>query len=61
MAWKPLGASGEWEEETVREHSLRVMTPAIYAPYEVQVQALNHLGAGPQPQSVVLHSGEDCK
>ncbi|XP_006770556.2 PREDICTED: neural cell adhesion molecule L1-like protein isoform X8 [Myotis davidii] len=59
VAWKPLGALGEWEEETVREHSLRVMTPAIYAPYEVQVQALNHLGAGPQPQSVVLHSGED--
>ncbi|KAK1332605.1 hypothetical protein QTO34_007288, partial [Cnephaeus nilssonii] len=59
VAWKPLGAPGEWEEETVREHSLRVMTPAVYAPYEVQVQALNHLGAGPQPQSVVLYSGED--
>ncbi|XP_036288002.1 neural cell adhesion molecule L1-like protein isoform X7 [Pipistrellus kuhlii] len=59
VAWKPLGAPGEWEEETVREHSLRVMTSAVYAPYEVQVQALNHLGAGPEPQSVVLHSGED--
>lgn len=59
VAWKPLGAPGEWEEETVREHSLRVMTSAVYAPYEVRVQALNHLGAGPEPQSVVLHSGED--
>ncbi|XP_070247558.1 neural cell adhesion molecule L1-like protein isoform X8 [Myotis yumanensis] len=59
VAWRPMGASVEWEEETVREHSLRVMTSAVYAPYEVQVQALNHLGAGPQPQSVVLHSGED--
>lgn len=59
VAWKPQGALGEWEEETVREHSLRVMTPAVYAPYEVQVQAVNHLGAGPAPQSVVLYSGED--
>ncbi|XP_066100707.1 neural cell adhesion molecule L1-like protein isoform X1 [Saccopteryx bilineata] len=59
VAWKPQGALMEWEEETVREHSLRVMTPAVYAPYDVQVQAVNHLGAGPEPQPVVLYSGED--
>ncbi|KAM7064305.1 neural cell adhesion molecule L1-like protein isoform 3-T3 [Molossus nigricans] len=59
VSWKPQGARGEWAEETVREHSLRVMTPDVYAPYEVQVRAVNQLGAGPEPQSVVLYSGED--
>ena len=61
VTWKPQGAPVEWEEETVTNHSLRVMTPAVYAPYDVQVQALNHLGSGPEPQSVILYSGEDCK
>nr|XP_020736412.1 neural cell adhesion molecule L1-like protein isoform X1 [Odocoileus virginianus texanus]XP_020736413.1 neural cell adhesion molecule L1-like protein isoform X1 [Odocoileus virginianus texanus]XP_020736414.1 neural cell adhesion molecule L1-like protein isoform X1 [Odocoileus virginianus texanus]XP_020736416.1 neural cell adhesion molecule L1-like protein isoform X1 [Odocoileus virginianus texanus]XP_020736417.1 neural cell adhesion molecule L1-like protein isoform X1 [Odocoileus virginianus len=59
VTWKPQGAPVEWEEETVTNHSLRVMTPAVYAPYDVQVQAINHLGSGPEPQPVVLYSGED--
>uniref|UniRef100_A0A8C2Y1G5 Neural cell adhesion molecule L1-like protein n=1 Tax=Capra hircus TaxID=9925 RepID=A0A8C2Y1G5_CAPHI len=59
VTWKPQGAPVEWEEETVTNHTLRVMTPAVYAPYDVQVQAINHLGSGPEPQSVILYSGED--
>ncbi|XP_039692758.1 neural cell adhesion molecule L1-like protein [Pteropus medius] len=59
VTWKPQGAPVEREEETVRNHTLRVMTSSVYAPYEVQVQAVNHLGAGPAPQAVVLYSGED--
>ncbi|XP_019511054.1 PREDICTED: neural cell adhesion molecule L1-like protein [Hipposideros armiger] len=59
VTWKPQGASVEWEEETVTNHTLRVMTPTVYAPYEVQVQATNSLGAGPEPQPVILFSGED--
>ncbi|XP_036905424.1 neural cell adhesion molecule L1-like protein isoform X1 [Sturnira hondurensis] len=59
VAWRPQGTSAEWEEETVREHSLRVMTPAVYAPYDVRVQAVNRLGAGPEPLPVTLYSGED--
>lgn len=59
VTWKPQGAPVEWEEETVTNHTLRVMTPTVYAPYDVQVQAINRLGSGPEPQSVVLYSGED--
>ncbi|XP_057363255.1 neural cell adhesion molecule L1-like protein isoform X5 [Manis pentadactyla] len=59
VTWKPQGAPVEWEEETVSNHTLRVMTPTVYAPYDVQVQAINHLGSGPEPQSVILYSGED--
>ncbi|MBZ3878997.1 Neural cell adhesion molecule L1-like protein [Sciurus carolinensis] len=59
VSWKPKGASEEWEEETVTNHTLRVMTATVYAPYDVQVQAVNQLGAGPEPQSVTLYSGED--
>ncbi|XP_037377827.1 neural cell adhesion molecule L1-like protein [Talpa occidentalis] len=59
VTWKPQGASVEWGEETVTNHTLRVMTSAVYAPYEVQVQAINQLGAGPEPPSVTLYSGED--
>ncbi|XP_069329927.1 neural cell adhesion molecule L1-like protein isoform X1 [Eulemur rufifrons] len=59
VTWKPQGAPVEWEEETVTNHTLRVMTPTVYAPYDVQVQAINRLGSGPEPQSVILYSGED--
>ncbi|XP_012980468.1 neural cell adhesion molecule L1-like protein isoform X3 [Mesocricetus auratus] len=59
VSWKPQGAPEEWEEETVTNHTLRVMTPTVYAPYDVQVQAINQLGSGPEPQSVTLYSGED--
>lgn len=61
VSWKPQGAPEEWEEETVTNHTLRVMTPTVYAPYDVQVQAVNQLGSGPEPQPVTLYSGEDCK
>ncbi|XP_021495047.1 neural cell adhesion molecule L1-like protein isoform X3 [Meriones unguiculatus] len=59
VSWKPQGAPEEWEEETVTNHTLRVMTPTVYAPYDVQVQAINQLGSGPEPQTVTLYSGED--
>ncbi|XP_002720662.3 neural cell adhesion molecule L1-like protein isoform X1 [Oryctolagus cuniculus] len=61
VTWKPQGASAsvEWEEETVTNHTLRVMTSMVYAPYDVQVQAVNQLGSGPEPQAVTLYSGED--
>ncbi|XP_037656428.1 neural cell adhesion molecule L1-like protein isoform X3 [Choloepus didactylus] len=59
VTWKPQGASKEWEEETVMNHTLRVMTPTVYAPYDVQVQAINQLGSGPEPHPVTLYSGED--
>ncbi|XP_057625440.1 neural cell adhesion molecule L1-like protein isoform X3 [Chionomys nivalis] len=59
VSWKPQGAPEEWEEETVTNHTLRVMTPTVYAPYDVQVQAINQLGSGPEPQPVTLYSGED--
>ncbi|KAM4882718.1 neural cell adhesion molecule L1-like protein isoform 2-T6 [Thomomys bottae] len=59
VSWKPQGAPEEWEEETVTNHTLRVMTPTVYAPYDVQVQAINQLGSGPEPKSVTLYSGED--
>ncbi|XP_053456209.1 neural cell adhesion molecule L1-like protein isoform X1 [Nycticebus coucang] len=59
VTWKPQGAPVEWEEETVTNHTLRVMTPTVYAPYDVKVQAVNQLGSGPEPLSVTLYSGED--
>ncbi|XP_069875079.1 neural cell adhesion molecule L1-like protein isoform X1 [Dipodomys merriami] len=59
VSWKPQGAPEEWEEEMVTNHTLRVMTPTVYAPYDVQVQAINQLGSGPEPQTVTLYSGED--
>lgn len=59
VSWRSQESSGEWQEETVTNHSLRVMTSAVFAPYHVQVQAINQLGVGPEPQVVTLYSGED--
>ncbi|NXK86875.1 NCHL1 protein, partial [Formicarius rufipectus] len=59
VSWRQQGLHTDWSEETVKKHSLTVRNTPTFVPYEIKVQAVNHLGAGPEPNVTVGYSGED--
>lgn len=38
-----------------------VWNTPIYVPYEIKVQAENDFGRGPEPDTYIGYSGEDCE
>ncbi|XP_044856555.1 neural cell adhesion molecule L1, partial [Mauremys mutica] len=59
VQWRRLGEGGSWSEETVSGPPLLVTRTPTFVPYELKVQAVNPIGKGPEPPSVVGYSGED--
>ncbi|XP_074922162.1 neural cell adhesion molecule L1-like [Chelonoidis abingdonii] len=59
VQWRRLGEGGSWSEETVRGPPLLVTRTPTFVPYEIKVQAVNPIGKGPEPPTVVGYSGED--
>lgn len=51
----------EWQEHMVKRHSFVVKNTPTFVPYEVKIQAKNHAGWAPEPETIVAYSGEDCK
>uniref|UniRef100_A0A452HLB7 Uncharacterized protein n=1 Tax=Gopherus agassizii TaxID=38772 RepID=A0A452HLB7_9SAUR len=59
VQWRRLGKGGGWSEETVSGPPLLVTRTPTFVPYEIKVQAVNPIGKGPEPPTVVGYSGED--
>ncbi|XP_051644584.1 neural cell adhesion molecule L1-like protein isoform X1 [Manacus candei] len=59
VSWRQQGVRTDWNEETVKKHSLTVRNTPTFVPYEIKVQAVNNLGAGPEPNVTIGYSGED--
>ncbi|XP_021265269.1 neural cell adhesion molecule L1-like protein isoform X2 [Numida meleagris] len=59
VSWRQRGVETEWNEETVKKHSLTLRNTPTFVPYEIKVQAINNLGAGPEPNITTGYSGED--
>ncbi|KAM7133943.1 LOW QUALITY PROTEIN: neural cell adhesion molecule L1, partial [Macrochelys suwanniensis] len=59
VQWRRLGQGGRWGEETVSGPPLLVTETPTFVPYEIKVQAVNPVGKGPEPPTVVGYSGED--
>uniref|UniRef100_A0A8C3HWU9 L1 cell adhesion molecule n=1 Tax=Chrysemys picta bellii TaxID=8478 RepID=A0A8C3HWU9_CHRPI len=59
VQWRRLGEGGSWSEETVSGPPLLVTKTPTFVPYEIKVQAVNPVGKGPEPPTVVGYSGED--
>lgn len=59
VSWRQQGVETEWNEETVKKHSLTLRNTPTFVPYEIKVQAINNLGAGPEPNITTGYSGED--
>ncbi|XP_050960944.1 neural cell adhesion molecule L1.1 isoform X2 [Labeo rohita] len=48
-----------WKESSVSNPPFVVNETGTFVPFEIKVQALNELGAGPEPDAEIGHSGED--
>lgn len=59
VSWRQLGVETDWNEELVKKHSLTLRNTPTFVPYEIKVQAVNNLGAGPEPNVTTGYSGED--
>ncbi|KAJ7403230.1 cell adhesion molecule L1 like protein [Pitangus sulphuratus] len=59
VSWRQQGVRTDWNEETVKKHSLTVRNTPTFVPYEIKVQAVNDLGSGPEPNVTIGYSGED--
>ncbi|NXN93081.1 L1CAM protein, partial [Rhinopomastus cyanomelas] len=58
VQWRQPGG-GPWQERTVGSPPLVVADTPTFVPFEIRVQALNGAGKGPEPRSILGHSGED--
>ncbi|XP_041130163.1 neural cell adhesion molecule L1-like protein isoform X3 [Polyodon spathula] len=59
VSWRRKGVEDNWNEEIVKRHSFFIRNTPTFEPYEIQIQAINHLGFGPEPKVVTGFSGED--
>lgn len=61
VSYRQQHVEEEWQEQMVKRHSFMVKNTPTFVPYEVKIQAKNHAGWAPEPETIVAYSGEDCK
>ncbi|XP_060095547.1 neural cell adhesion molecule L1-like protein isoform X1 [Heteronotia binoei] len=59
VSWRRQGIETEWNDETVKKHSLILKNTPTFIPYDIKVQAVNSLGSGPEPIVITGYSSED--
>lgn len=62
VQWRQINVDEDWSTKNVANVSQFVVsgTPT-YVSYEIRVQAINDYGSGPEPETVIGYSGEDCE
>lgn len=61
VSYRRRDVEEEWQEQIVKRHSFVVKNTPTFVPYEIKIQAKNHAGWAPEPETIVASSGEDCK
>ncbi|KAI5108983.1 neural cell adhesion molecule L1-like protein isoform X5, partial [Silurus meridionalis] len=59
VSYRRQDVEEEWQEHMVKRHSFVVKNTPTFVPYEVKIQAKNHVGWAPEPETIVAYSGED--
>ncbi|XP_068601882.1 neural cell adhesion molecule L1.1-like [Brachionichthys hirsutus] len=60
VSWREAGGTSvHWNSADVQSPPFLVNKTGTYKPFEIKVQAVNSLGAGPSPETEIGHSGED--
>ncbi|MCI4375169.1 hypothetical protein PGIGA_G00106150 [Pangasianodon gigas] len=59
VSYRQQDVGEEWQEHMVKRHSFVVKNTPTFVPYEVKIQAKNHAGWAPEPETIVAYSGED--
>ncbi|CAK6982232.1 neural cell adhesion molecule L1-like, partial [Scomber scombrus] len=61
VSWREAGGpTAPWSYSYVRSPPIVVNGTGTYTPFEIKVQAVNTVGAGPEPEPEIGHSGEDA-
>lgn len=61
VKWRRRETRETWNNVTVWGSRHVVGQTPVYVPYEIRVQAENDFGKGPEPETVIGYSGEDCE
>ncbi|KAK2086354.1 hypothetical protein P7K49_035779 [Saguinus oedipus] len=61
VKWRRRETREAWNNVTVWGSRYVVGQTPVYVPYEIRVQAENDFGKGPEPESIIGYSGEDCE
>lgn len=61
VKWRRRETRETWNNVTVWGSRYVVGPTPVYVPYEIRVQAENDFGKGPEPDTVIGYSGEDCE
>ncbi|KAM9483353.1 neural cell adhesion molecule L1-like protein isoform 2-T4 [Clarias gariepinus] len=59
VSYRRQNVEKEWQEHMVKRHSFVVKNTPTFVPYEIKIQAKNHAGWAPEPETIVAYSGED--
>lgn len=58
---KVLGSGPSWHTKDITSPPFVVTDVGNFSAFDIKVQAVNEMGEGPEPKSVIGYSGEDCK
>lgn len=62
VIWRKVVGSGpSWYSNITTSPPFVVMDVGEFSAFDIKVQAVNDLGAGPEPKSTIGYSGEDCE
>lgn len=61
VKWRRRETRETWNNVTVWGSRYVVGPTPVFVPYEIRVQAENDFGKGPEPETVIGYSGEDCE
>ncbi|CAJ0931519.1 unnamed protein product [Ranitomeya imitator] len=59
VSWRLQGAETDWHHKKVKRPQFTIRNTPAFVPYDIRVQAVNDIGAGPDPEIHTVYSGED--
>ncbi|XP_069823244.1 neural cell adhesion molecule L1-like protein isoform X2 [Dendropsophus ebraccatus] len=59
VSWRLQGVEKDWHHKKVKRPQFTIKNTPAYVPYDIRVQAINNIGAGPVPEIHTVYSGED--
>ncbi|XP_077134184.1 neural cell adhesion molecule L1-like protein isoform X1 [Ranitomeya variabilis] len=59
VSWRLQGVETDWHHKKVKRPQFTIRNTPAFVPYDIRVQAVNDIGAGPDPEIHTVYSGED--
>ncbi|XP_075689887.1 neural cell adhesion molecule L1-like protein [Rhinoderma darwinii] len=59
VSWRLQGVETDWHHKKMNRPQFTIKNTPTFVPYDIRVQAVNDIGAGPDPEIHTVYSGED--